>query len=407
MDKVDSKYQIEECVSWITSNGYQKVVIQFSEEELPDSVTVVKKLKGSLPSVEFYTVLTASCCVDYLAPLRLGEDFIHAIICFGSGASNSNLCLSSSETAFDQVPVLYVFGSNQELTMSITAFPNDIVLYDLKCMSFLTDFIQRSRINPDQVGKVIKTNNKWSFTRSISQFIVNQAEASNIFGRFSLAQPITEYDRVIWIGNCEDLYYRVNIPISEVIMISPFLEEGSIMKPRSNLTKRLALIEKAKTASTIGIVFSNSIPNVELILDRVKKLSVRKGKKLFFLSLVQEADNTKFGNFPLIDVFVIVSSCTCGSLARSIKAHAPLITLTEYEISLGVKASYGGVEWNTEIVDEDTVPIEVGKNHQVMEYKEWMGNSWYGLQVAPGCDPVTKIEEGSKGIASGYEHETK
>ena len=303
---------------------------------------------------------------------------------------------------------------------STTVSPNDVVLYDLKCMSFLTDFIQRSGINPDQVGKVIKTNKKWSFTRNISQFVVNKTETSNIFGRFSLSRPITEYNRVIWIGNCEDLYYRVNIPTSEVIMISPFLEEESVMKPRSNLTeesvmkprsnltKRLSLIEKAKKASRIGLVFNNSIPNVDLILDRVKRLSIRKGKKLFFLSLVQEADNTKFGNFPLIDIFVIVSSCTCGSLARSIKAHAPLITLTEYEISLGVKTSYGGVEWNTEVVDdEDTVPIEVGKNHQVMEYKEWMGNSWYGLQAAPGCDPVTKIEEGSKGIASGYEHETK
>ena len=411
MDRIEQRYQTRDCADWITRNEYRKVVLQFSEMEMPDLVAVIKSLRDLIPDVEFYTVVTASCSVDYLAPLRLGEKFIQAIVCFGCGASKTNLCLPSSATAFDQLPVLFVFGSEQTCNFDATISDSDLILYDLKCLPFISSFAARNNVRRDQIGKVIRSNEKWSFTRSTDPFIINKSDCPHTFGQFSISEPIESYDKIIWIGHCDDLFYQVNLARDEVSLISPSssVPEMTIIKPRTNLSRRLALIEKAKLASTIGLVFNNSIPNVDSILKRVKKLSMKRGKKLCYLSLVQEADNTKFGNFPLIDVYVIISSCTCGSLAKNIKAHAPLITLTEYEISLGLRTFYGGVEWNKEVIEEVSEDEQHSDSHaaskQIMEYKQLMGNSWYGLQVDAGHDPVFEVEEGSRGVASSYEHE--
>lgn len=410
MDHINTRYQIDDCVEWITKNDYKKIVLQFSEAEMPDSVQVVKSLTNRLPTTGFYTVVTASCSVDYLAPLRLGDSVIQSIICFGSGLSKTNLCLSSSSTAFDQTPVLFVFGSNQELSVDIQFGDRDLLLYDLKCVPFLKTFKERNRIRDDQVGKVRMWNEMWSFTKCAEPYVTSDTNSLLPFGNFGIKEPIGNYDNIFWIGYCDDIFYQVNLAKDKVTLIKPAsCQTAPIwedLKPRVILNRRLALIEKAKLAKNIGLVFNSSIPNVDLVVSRVKTLSKRKGKKLFYLSLVQEADNTKFGNFPLIEVFVIISSCTCGSLAKKIRAHAPLITLTEYEISLGMKKFYGGHEWNIdEVEEEQEIETVSGSSNQIMEYRQRMGTSWYGLQVAAGHDPVGQIEEGSVGLASGYSHE--
>jgi diphthamide synthase subunit DPH2 len=200
-----------------------------------------------------------------------------------------------------------------------------------------------------------------------------------------------------------------------VTLIDIFEKTSIVMKPQRELMKRLALVEKTKQAKTIGIIFTNVLPQVDVVLERIKSLIKSKKKEFILISLIQAVDNTKFGNFGEVDVFVLCTACNCGSFIMTTKAHVPLINLTELEIALGVRTTYGGLQWN-EDQDEEEEDMEETENKDstgsikdemksLMEYKSNMRNHWFGLEVNAGETPVGNIKHGATGVASGYNNE--
>lgn len=109
-----SDARLAECSSWIHSNGYRKVCLQFADELLPFSVSITLELKSECrrrqqmssadaadgqSKTEIYILgdtSYGSCCVDEVAASHVDAD---AIIHFG------HACLSRVV----RLPLLYVF----------------------------------------------------------------------------------------------------------------------------------------------------------------------------------------------------------------------------------------------------------------------------------------------------------
>lgn len=411
---MDIKYDLDDCIEWINGNGYKRVSLQFKDEDVSDSVEVTQFLENSTRDVDYYVVLTASCGVDYLAPLRLGssdDTRIQAVISFGGP------CLS--EAVYNSLPTLFVFPRyfpgfvdtvRRDLEYGSKGHMS-LVLYDLKYTNLIRDSMGGSDLSHVEFAKINAIDDKWSFTTDSQPLIHrNVSTDDNIFGRFVTLHPIESYKYIRWIGSCSELFYQINCPHG-VEVINPDHQTISRfdLHPERALMKRMAVIEKAKAASIIGLVLTNSLPSVDSIMTRIKRLSEQKKKQLILISLIQSVDNTKFGNFPEVQVFVLSSSCSCGHLIQTIETHAPLLTLEEYEISLGKRITYGNVEWNadsdandvTEVDDENTPNTRM----DIMEYDTQNKDKWFGLQVMPGEHPVAQVTVGSSGVASSYNTE--
>lgn len=389
-----------------------RVALQFSPEDLKDSPGVCAELTGQTSAEhEFYVVLTASCGVDFLAPLRLGTDYVQAIVAFGSGCDS--LCLTF-DTPFADLPVLFVFGDRlDDAVYSFTKhhvsslLDGDTVLfYDLKHISLACKLVDDGVVDKARTVKVALATDKWTFSDNIHKLVADGGGASD-YGHFTCSVPEKDIKSVVWIGKCENLFFRTcgwNMkgvdPDSKSEWSSEFHKE---------LTKRLALIEKVKAAKTIGIVFTNTLASVDATLERIQDLLQRHSKDFIMISFLQSCDSTKFGNFGEVDVFVLSSACSCGSLILQTKTHVPLISLIELEIALGVKRTFGGLEWNTE-TEEEPPDVEEGTSstneiRAIMELKDCMKSNWFGLEVAAGEHEAAVVEEGSTGVASAYANE--
>lgn len=397
-------------------HALHRVALQFSPQDLHDSPLVVKDLgQRTSTDSEFFIVLTASCGVDFLAPLRLGPGYIQGIISFGSNSDSP--CLAA-DTPFADLPVLFVFGErwNQESfeyakqRLQSRSSENDILCYDLRYAALVQKLVQDQTISESNISKVLVSCDKWTFSDNITSITTNEPHGE-VLGHFVSPVALKDCRSILWLGKCEDLFFRTCG--SNINGIDPESMSEWTIQFHKELTKRLALIEKVKSANTIGIVFTNTLPSVDATLARVKQLLKSKGKNSVLISVIQSADNTKFGNFSEVDAYALSSACTCGSLILKTKAHVPLVSLTELEIALGVRKTFGGLEWNSDQEPdeaEDVVSAAAESENEIrdiLEFKDNMKSNWFGLEVAAGEHSVAEVEEGSRGIASSYDSEPK
>lgn len=402
-----SQYQLHLCSQWINQQQITRIALQFNKKDLKDSPQVVRWLKAAHPSLdlELFVVLTASCGVDFLAPQRLGPGYVQGIICFGAS------CIYSNTQQYTQVPVLYSFGCKFDqdtvtfLQSEIAKQANDsfLILYDLEHIQLVHFLLQQNAQLAKNIGTVISTSPIHSFAGIPPEMVVSSSTYS--IGAFAIERQINEYKSVIWIGSPPSIEYRVGLQ-QDILCIAPNSLEVSTIVRSKEVTKRLALIQRVKTCYTIGILLTNCISDVTSIINRISSRAAKKGKKVLLISFIQAVDDSKFGNFGEVDAFAVASACQCQSLIMNFKCHVPLISLTELEIALGVQMEYGGILWNQDDdTHEDLTPSSPPVQSSLMEYRDNMKGTWYGLQVDAGEQPASILKEGTSGLPRGYESE--
>ena len=422
-NSVISRYELDECAKWLTSNNYISTALQFESHDMKNAAAIVKQLtKFTSEDNEFYIIVSPSCTVDYIGPLHLGtssnQSVVDSIVCFGVR------CLTRTQTSLGRNPVLFVFPQNEEeldfnflkssLSENDVFKENLLVLYSLEHVSLVNKLINEKVLNQDilnnNFGKIVKNAVNWNFPNTYNQLIVDEDSDQLNFGHFAIKKPIRDYNGVLWIGQCDNLSLKVNSP-SQIIELILSDHTTNLIKTPREVMKRASLIEKAKTADKIGIVISNSIPAVGDLFEKLEYLATKANKQLYFISLIQFVDETKFGNFGELEAFVIVTSCNCYKLCQRIRTHVPLITLIEFEIALGLKRSYGNLIWNEDgpemasLLPEVEPLTSINSTTDLMEYKLQIKGSWFGLQVNAGQDEVKPVQEGLKGVASSYNEE--
>lgn len=207
---------------------------------------------------------------------------------------------------------------------------------------------------------------------------------------------------------------------------SDTLHDNSSTFLNKEIMKRFALIEKSREKKIFGILINSpTLIQFQETFTRMKKLLKLHNKK-FYTLMINNITEAKLGNFPEIEVFVILS-CPNHSLYSEKDFYRILITPYELELALDSEKKWENsivLDYNfgfkEEVIDKkDEVEINKEESLQMMlknqndkiQIREvfqtldlFEQRTFKGLEFEQNV-PVTLAIKGLRGIASEYEDE--
>lgn len=456
-------YQINQTCSFITSNNFKTVALQFPDELLVDCVAVSSAIERETQAKIYVLGDTTygSCCVDEVAAEHVGAD---CIVHYGRS------CLSPSR----RLPLMYVFGKGpidvQECARAFRELYPDqtthvIILYDVT-YSHAIDDLQKllGDTYPNAVFSVLRAEH------SHGQVYEPLRHANNSdwqddgfvykFGRqFGLKQGKNVEDyKMFYVGH-EGLTLTNFMMTWNRCAFTSFNPDTLIGRAESininkALMKRYYAIERAKDASVVGILVGTlGVANYLNIIKQLKESIHKAGKKSYMFAM-GKINVPKLANFLEIDVYVLVA-CPENSLLDSSEFYRPVVTPFEMEVACNKHREWSG-EYVTDFQDllpggsshvefpddqsanDDTADVSLitgalrtsclrssskstdglPSSSSVVIRNQTLtvantntaasflaGRSWQGLEPKLGETPVVKAVEGRRGIAIAYEEE--
>ncbi|XP_060787688.1 2-(3-amino-3-carboxypropyl)histidine synthase subunit 2 [Neoarius graeffei] len=457
-------YQIKETCSFITSNNFKKVALQFPDDLLGDCVAVSAALERETKAKTYILGDTTygSCCVDEVAAEHVGAD---CIVHYGRS------CLSPST----RLPLMYVFGKRPINVQECAAvfrelYPDTeshvIILYEVTYSHAIDDF-QRllGDTYPNAVFSVLRVDHSHGQVYGPVQ-VSNNSNCQgdgfvHKFGRqFGLkrGKNVDDYS-MFYIGH-EGLTLTNFMMTWNRCAFSSFNPDTSTGRAESininkALMKRYYAIERAKDASVVGILVGTlGVANYLSIIEQLKE-SIRKAGKKSYMFAMGKINVPKLANFLEIDVYVLVA-CPENSLLDSSEFYRPVVTPFEMEVACNKHREWSG-EYITDFQDllpggsshvdfpesdqstnDETTDVSLitgalrtsclRSSSEPRDGSSWSssvvvrnqtltvanmntaasflaGRSWQGLEPKLGETPVVKAVEGRRGIAIAYEDE--
>ncbi|KAK6626813.1 hypothetical protein RUM44_009290 [Polyplax serrata] len=419
-DELVKKYQLAECLKWIVDNNYEKTCLQFPEELLNDGTSVALYMQKKLNKTVYILGDTCygSCCVDEVAAQHVKAD---SIIHFG------HACLSPVE----QLPVFYVFLNEKfdvdNLYTKLQCFEKEkqvLLFYDDIFSHLYSELL--SAFKNSQNIHVSKLNTRHETFDEGDQF---QVLCGRIFPKFSETnisavylgnESITLVNLMLHLPGFEWYHYKSN---DDLLTRCQFNTNKFLMK-------RIALVEKIKEASTIGILIGTlGIRNYLDAIKRIKLLVRNNGKRCYKLA-VGKPNVAKLANFPEIDVFVYIS-CQENTLLKDFKGYyKPIVSLIEVEMALGDRPY--SLEYTSDFRELllggslyrelSAANVLTDLSNLRSESKELMernagtlvessgaeflqSRTWQGLEQRIGETEVSQAVKGRSGIAQSYVNE--
>ena len=372
-------FEMNRCTQFVSNTpGFRRVALQFPDSLLRDSPRVAQLIKEATRTevVVLGDTSYGSCCVDEVAAEHVQSD---CIIHFGPS------CLTRTK----RLPVLHIFGREPiDVDSCATAFrrlfpdmeSHVLMMCDTVyayCLESLKDCLAKdyknvvfsclSGTHPDAGGVGIKegipTQSQDDSKRIHMDSIQPNAGGTwtyRRFGwRFALAKPVEEY-QVFYIGaegptlsNLLLNYSRCQFhSYNPVTMVSR--KEG--LNVNKALGKRYFLIQKAKEATTVGILMGTlGAADYLEIVQRIKAV-LKHARKKYYSIAMGKLNPAKLANFMEIDIFVLVS-CPENSLIDSQDFYRPIITPFELEIAC-LRSEDWGTRYTTDYQDLITgVPV--------------------------------------------------
>lgn len=461
-------YETDRCVSWITTNAFKKVALQFGDESLKNSTFVAMTLKHSTDAEVFILGDTSygSCCVDEVAAQHGSAD---AVIHFGHS------CLSATQ----RLPVLYIFGCHtvdgphcSEQLQSVLSDTSSkiILLYDviyyhaidelkmLICKTFtnviastlnIPDGVHRNMGGSAAVSVEDATSTRHSSRKTLSKCgrtidLPEGTRLDNYLMCYIGAESATLTNLLMTFNKCQFYTYDPQKRVARH-------ETANVNRM---LMRRYYLIEKAKDARIIGILVGTlGVVDYLAVIQRMKELVRAAGKKSYMF-VVGKLNVAKLANFMEIDVFVHIA-CAENTLVDSSEFYKPVITPYELEVACNSAQEWTGEyvtdfrellpggsahadlapdtsESRTDVslitggirqlgrTDSETEDCQVASQAVVKRDEKMFAvssvsatsgaeflstRSFQGLDPRLGQTPVEKAVEGTTGIASGYSSE--
>ncbi|XP_044764321.1 2-(3-amino-3-carboxypropyl)histidine synthase subunit 2 [Coccinella septempunctata] len=420
-EKIRGLYEIDRCVSWIKTNNFRRVCLQFPDHLLPDSVEVVFKLQEALDQPVYLMGDTAyeSCCLDFIAAGHIEAD---ALIHFGS------ICFSQSAK---KLPYLNIYEKHdidiKHLVKSIETFlagKDKTEIYLLVDTPFIHVL--------DSIQEYVPKNSNVNVLRLDMDIDYSKTGFYIFIGNNS-----RKMENIIFSLDEQNLYQYDPSASSEIVN---FKENPAILK------RRYYLSEKIKDSQTFGIVMGTlAVDNYLKVLSRMKKL-LKLNKKKFYVLSVGKISVAKLANFPEMDVFIVIT-CAMNEVYDSKEFYKPIVTPFDVEKafnpeSQSLKFTYDynsflkSVSDSCEIkpLDEPDVSLLTGrmrsnqsedsegttaeenneislKSNGVLVENSKFGagylanRSWTGLEQNLGQTEIQLAKEGRRGIAQFYSNE--
>ncbi|XP_062619989.1 2-(3-amino-3-carboxypropyl)histidine synthase subunit 2-like [Saccostrea cucullata] len=360
---IEDVYEIPRCAKWITSNGFERVALQFPDKIMRDAARVAESLERETNKKIAILGDTSygSCCVDEVAAEHFSAD---SIIHFGQA------CLSPTK----RLPVLYVFGHQEiDVTDCIEKFrslysaeDNVVLIYDTE-YAYVAESISSQLIPtfknltvsqldlPSSDLQSLCSENTTSIqerrTDINSTAPVSTDSQTPVFSKCGRLFPnlsdqeFNESRKIFYIGEESLTLSNLMITFNKCTFCcyNPALKEIVKENVRSSkaLMKRFHMVERAKDASIVGIVVGTlGVVNYLNIINRLKDMIKKAGKKSYTF-VVGKLNVPKLANFMEIDVFVLVA-CPENSLLDSSEFYKPVVTPFEMELACNSNLEWDG-----------------------------------------------------------------
>ncbi|XP_034254373.1 2-(3-amino-3-carboxypropyl)histidine synthase subunit 2 isoform X2 [Thrips palmi] len=356
LNELRSAYELDRCDSWIQTNHYSKVCLQFPDELLCDAPDIVLILQNSSGAHCYILGDTSygSCCVDEVSAEHVQCD---GIIHFG------HACLSPTR----RLPVLYIFPKNpfdvERLCSAVNATFKDrksklLFIYDVTYAHKIDEVYDTlSCLYPNLVTAYpnvsschTKEGKEQQQVCLGSRFCIPEGTSLDDYNVLFIGKDgrtFTNY--LLEFGDCKIFRYDPDEPVSVI--------EAADGKISKFLMKRLHLVERVKDAKTLGILIGTlGVDGYLDAVDQIKNLAKKAGKKTYIFA-VGRPNIPKLANFPEIDVFVLVA-CPENSLLDWKDFYQPVVSLYEVELACNTLR-----QWSTKYVSDFRQLLLGGKDH--------------------------------------------
>ncbi|GAA6004374.1 2-(3-amino-3-carboxypropyl)histidine synthase [Rhodotorula paludigena] len=383
-------YEVDLTLAEIEKGGYQRIALQFADEQLHDAVQVYRALRAGLPADKELYVLAdttyGSCCVDEVAAQHVDADFV---VHYG------HTCLSPTA----RLPVLYILtkraidvdeaasslASTSRASLEEQPAKAAVLLYDVAYAHkahLLADAL-RSHL-PSSLPLVLSHLDSRANLRSHAQPPSGALHSSALASSpskgkerasgdaepeatgFDLdpavpAPPTTvpraaaRYDLPEGVGSVDDcvLFWigGESLALNNVLLThgrcrvwsyDPATRQSRLESGRTNrmLMRRYATVEKAKDADVIGILVGTlGVAAYLPLITHLRQLIASHHKKSYTVA-VGKLNPAKLANFIEVECFVLVA-CPENSMVDSKEFLRPIVTPFELELALTSKAWTG------------------------------------------------------------------
>ncbi|KAL8618621.1 hypothetical protein ACOMHN_015731 [Nucella lapillus] len=366
-DHLGEVYELPRCSGWVLENSFTKVALQFPDERLVDSVSVLCALKEAVPPSTSVFILGdtsyGSCCVDEVAGEHYGAD---SIIHYGPS------CLSPTQ----RLPVLHVFCSQpvniphaaQHLqavcSASTAATTRLIVVADSVYQHTVQPLVEHLKAaEMEAVASSLQMpssscNTNTDKTASDQCQQSGQADPTNLKSdtevcwhchchrKFALpAESDIEDYTVCYVGEEGRVLTNLMMTMNKCQFLSYDPETETARRETLNvnrvLMKRYYMIERAKEAKIVGILAGTlGVSRTGEIITHLKELVRGVGKKSYTF-VVGKLNVPKLANFMEVDVFVLVA-CPLNTLIDSKEFLKPVVTPFEMEVACNQAREWTG-----------------------------------------------------------------
>lgn len=352
---------VDPIVSWVADGAFERVALQFPDEMLGESVTVVSSLGERLPNVSWFVLADntfGSCCPD-----EVTADHYNAqcIVHFGGA------CLSKSA----KLPIFYVeevedsVEIKQDLDAAVQAAEEFFARTTLKTQLLMMVPFGTTQLACEMIPSstdycqfvLCSTKANESSSSSFeSNWVINrtpvprlsQEEMKNTVQRVLLVAPNPSSSVVL-----PQLFLLEKYLLSHSEAQQKLAEEGVpffvnselVSNPATRivdtrLRQRMFNIETVKAARSIGIiVMTLSIAGFRETAELVKKLIRKHSNKRVYMIYIGHLNEFKVANFAdTVDCFVVIA-CPNSTISHFPQKHdnfmKPLIAPVEVLIAMG------------------------------------------------------------------------
>uniref|UniRef100_A0A7S3D456 Diphthamide biosynthesis protein 2 n=1 Tax=Palpitomonas bilix TaxID=652834 RepID=A0A7S3D456_9EUKA len=140
--------------------------------------------------------------------------------------------------------------------------------------------------------------------------------------------------------------------------VGEYVVEKQGVRVNQDIYKRFFLVQKVKDADVFGIVITSfGLERYRDAVERCKQL-IENAKRKHYVFVVGKLNEAKLGNFPEVDVFVLIASPQ-DSLINTRDYASPVVTAFELEMGLNPNKEWTG-SFNPDYIEllDDKLPTE-------------------------------------------------
>ncbi|KAI5965639.1 DPH2 [Candida pseudojiufengensis] len=377
VEKITEYYSIEELIKVLKNSKYEKITLQFPDELICDSATIVHILQEQLPNLKFWILADtsySSCCVDEVAAEHVNSDLvihfgdaclnevakINAIYVLGKPDINLNELVSQFKEKIDKDDRIVLMADAphthilHELKKRLRDYSN-IILADLIVGSTkIIGYQPTTNFSHTQFNRTFSIDKLSDY----NLFHITKPEAPRLLQLSTNFASVTTYD-----------------PITNKILQGPF----------PNLMRRYRYVHMVRSSGTIGILVNTlSLSNTKQLINTIKSKITQAGKKAHIL-VVGKPNVAKLANFDSIDIWCVLGCDHKGIIIdQTNEFYKPIVTPYELLLGLSDEVTWTG-RW---VTDYKTVIDEYRREGEEHEFKNENENGETSSDEEPEFDPV-------------------